>query len=210
VAVIVAREHRHRPSLDLRTAYSKTPSGILMGEFDWACSMRFGLVLYLLYRCRSTGRFSSCPMDTKQSLLIRSSSPNAYRCSPLPASPISIMKARQSAKIRELRQILLRNGYVTLDQQAGVLGLSRSSAWAVLNANHKCSGLSAKVLNRILASRHLPTPARTTLLEYIDEKITGLYGHRKERLRVFRMQTEAAQSLPIGDGRTRRRAGDPH
>src|SRR3982074_1888353 len=83
---------------------------------------------------------------------------------------ISEMKARQSCKIRELGDALITAGFLTLDEQARALGLSRSTAWAVLKANHKASGLAAGTINQMLSSPALPTPARVTILTYVDEK----------------------------------------
>ena len=99
---------------------------------------------------------------------------------------ISHMKAMQSTKIRELRQALADAGALKLDQQAKSLGVSRSTAWAVLKGNHKSSGLSATLINRMLASPQLPRSAKKIILEYVEEKSTGAYGHGKERLRQFR------------------------
>jgi hypothetical protein len=53
-------------------------------------------------------------------------------------------KARQSIKIREFGAALRRAGINSLDAQARALGLKRSTAWTILNAGHKASGLSAK------------------------------------------------------------------
>jgi hypothetical protein len=105
-----------------------------------------------------------------------------------PASIISGMKARQSAKIQELRQSLVHDGFVTIDEQARVLALSRSTAWTVMRGNHKCSGLSAATIKRMLSSPLMPPSARMVLLEYVEEKSTGIYGHSKNRLRLFRSQ----------------------
>src|SRR5262245_18835535 len=95
------------------------------------------------------------------------------------------MKARQSSKIRELGDVLVAMGLQTLDQQADALGLARSTTWTILKGNHKASGLSATVINRMLAAPQLPAPVRTTIHEYIDEKAAGLYGHSKVQLRRF-------------------------
>jgi len=95
------------------------------------------------------------------------------------------MKARQSSKIRELGEALIALGFLTLDQQAKALGLARSTTWTLLQANHKGSGLSATVINRMLTAPQLPPLVRATLLEYIDEKAAGLYGHSKLQLRRF-------------------------
>jgi hypothetical protein len=62
---------------------------------------------------------------------------------------ITILKALQCAKIAELREVLLRSGYPSLDKQAVALGLSRSTTWAVLQAGHKSSGLCGKIERQI-------------------------------------------------------------
>src|SRR5260370_42134039 len=74
----------------------------------------------------------------------------------LPQSPpasIAQAKARQSKKIRELRLALQSAGLHSLDQHAGALGLCRSTAWKILQGDHKASGLSA-----VAAQRMLPAP----------------------------------------------------
>jgi hypothetical protein len=98
------------------------------------------------------------------------------------------MKARQSAKLRELRQALMDAGFVRLDKQARVLELSRSTAWTVMSGSHKSSGLSAAIIKRMLNSPQLPPSARTVLLEYVEEKSAGIYGHGQGPLRLFRAQ----------------------
>jgi hypothetical protein len=102
-----------------------------------------------------------------------------------PASIIFQMKMRQSVKIGELRQALVAAGLSRLDQQAAVLGLQRSTTWHVLKANHKSSGLSAKIIKRMLNSPQLPPPARRILLDYVDEKCGGAYGHDRVQVRLF-------------------------
>jgi DNA-binding transcriptional regulator YiaG len=114
---------------------------------------------------------------------------------------ISHMKAMQCSKIRELRQALVRAGVLTLDQQAKSLGVSRSTAWAVLKGNHKSSGLSATLINRMLASPQLPGSARKIILEYVKEKSAGAYGHGKERLRQFRARLANGQSFDAAESR---------
>ena len=95
------------------------------------------------------------------------------------------IKARQAARIRELAAVLAASGFVALDEQARVLGLSRSTTWTVLKGNHKASGLSAATLSRMLSSPELPPHVRATLLLYVEEKMAGLYGHNKMQLRRF-------------------------
>ena len=105
-----------------------------------------------------------------------------------PASISSNIRAMQSAKIRELRHALVDAGVLGLNQQAKSLGLSRSTAWAVLKGNHKASGLSATIIKRMLASPQLPPSATKVILEYVAKKSTGAYGHNEDRLRIFRAE----------------------
>ena len=105
------------------------------------------------------------------------------------------MKARQSAKLRELRQALMDAGFVRLDKQARVLGLSRSTAWTVMGGSHKCSGVSAAIIKRMLNSPQLPPSAKTVLLEYVEEKSAGTYGHGQHQLRLFRAQLEQLANI---------------
>jgi hypothetical protein len=110
-------------------------------------------------------------------------------------SPCDIagMKAQQRIKIQEIRNALARMGFLTLDDQAKVLGLPRSTAWSVLKPNHKSSGLSAGTINRMLKSPGLPTPVRQKIFEYAREKIDGHYGHSDRRRREFATCLSAAQ-----------------
>src|SRR3954471_5750301 len=96
------------------------------------------------------------------------------------------LKARQTAKIAELRHTLVAAGYHSLDSQAAVLGLSRSTTWIILKANHKASGLTASVISRILCSHELPPNARRVIEEYVAQKMTGAYGHGRRQLQKFR------------------------
>jgi hypothetical protein len=108
-------------------------------------------------------------------------------------APPSHVKARQASKIREIGDALIALGYLALDEQAKALGLARSTAWTILRADHKNSGLSATVINRMLAAPHLPPLVRAIILEYIDERVAGLYGHSKFQLRRFTAR-QAVQS----------------
>ena len=94
-------------------------------------------------------------------------------------------KARQSAKIRQIGEALIAEGYGGLDEQTKVLGLSRSTTWTILRATHKCSGLSASIINRMLASPSLPPRVRLKIFEYIEEKRAGLYGDAEQRVRKY-------------------------
>lgn len=76
-------------------------------------------------------------------------------------------------------------GFLTLDEQAKALGLSRSTAWTIRKVSHKGSGLSASIINRMLAAPQLPRAARSKILEYVEEKTAGLYGGSRSQRRKF-------------------------
>src|SRR5262245_12958803 len=94
-------------------------------------------------------------------------------------------KRRLASKVEEIRKALWDDGYFTIAQQAFAMGVQRSTAWAMLNRN-QVVGPSAKVIKRILSSPNLPPAARRKIEEYVDEKISGLYGHGENSMRRFR------------------------
>ena len=96
-----------------------------------------------------------------------------------------LARERQSIKIRELREALVMAGCRHLDAQACALGLSRSTTWSILQANHKRTGISARVIKRMLDQPGLPSSVRARILEYVDEKSAGTYGHKGTQLRRF-------------------------
>jgi predicted DNA-binding transcriptional regulator AlpA len=106
------------------------------------------------------------------------------------------MKARQSSKIRELVEAIESAGFLTLDEQAKALGLSRSTVWTIRKAGHKASGLSASIINRMLAAPELPSLARTKVLEYVEEKAAGLYGGSRSQRRKFAARL-SIEKLPV-------------
>src|SRR5262245_43161835 len=112
------------------------------------------------------------------------------------ASTMRDLRLRQSLKIRELQHELVAAGFVTLDKQAEVLGLSRSTTWAILKANHKCSGLTAGVIGRMLSAPQLPPNVRNTILDYVAQKSAGVYGHPKQRLHRFVSQLRKKAIAP--------------
>ena len=87
-------------------------------------------------------------------------------------------KARQAAKLAEIRESLIAAGYDTTAKQAAALGVSRPPAWVLLN-RHKRVGPSAHVIKRILLSPDLPSVARRKVEEYVEERIAGVYGHTR-------------------------------
>jgi hypothetical protein len=121
---------------------------------------------------------------------------------------VAEMKARQTSKLRQLADALIAAGFRTLGEQAKVLGLSRSTTWTILNANHKGSGLSVAIANRILAAPRLPQPVRSVLVEYAGEKAAGLYGGSMAQGRQFAARlsinvVRTAISEEVGPGTSR-------
>ena len=105
-------------------------------------------------------------------------------------------RTQQHLKIEEIGRTLVQCGFVMLDEQAFVLGLSRSTAWTVTRGMHKTSGLSATTINRMLANDHLPLRVRVKLLEYIAAKMAGAYGDQEYRLKVFASKISPAHMPP--------------
>ena len=97
-------------------------------------------------------------------------------------------KQDQAAKIRELRRLLLAEGLCSVGRQASALGLSRSTTWALLKADHKQSGVSVIILKRMLGAPDLPNCARQWIEQYVHERLAGAYGHSLKRRRLFREQ----------------------
>jgi predicted DNA-binding transcriptional regulator AlpA len=151
-------------------------------------------MLILDFRCA----FSSVPVDSRAVLVEtvtienrkrviadrrQDRQPRSYQVRRLKTD--AQMKVLQSAKIRELGHALATAGILTLDKQADTLGLSRSTTWTILKGKHKSSGLSAAIINRMLAGRQLPPQVRVKILEYVEEKAGGYYGHSETIRRRF-------------------------
>jgi hypothetical protein len=104
------------------------------------------------------------------------------------APSCSGQKSRQRSKIKEISRAVQEAGIYKVDEAAKALGLDRSTAWTILKGNHKGSGISAKTIMRMLTSPHLPRSVRVALLEYIEERTAGHYGHGEAKCRAFRMK----------------------
>ena len=135
-------------------------------------------------------------MDSHPSDVFRTSAARVQARTERPLPLTAGMKARQSYKIRELAKAIKCAGLVTLDEQAKALGLSRSTAWTIRKASHKASGLSASIINRMLAAPQLPPLARTKILEYVEEKAAGLYGGSRTQRRQFAARL-SIEKLPV-------------
>jgi hypothetical protein len=115
---------------------------------------------------------------------------------PRPPTPEHLAaQARQTRKIKAFKAALIGAGYDTVSAQAELLGLSRSTAWAALNAEHKRAGFSSSTVKRMLLSSKLPPAVRRIVEEYVKEKLKGLYGQNKRRLRVFRRRIGATRRM---------------
>jgi predicted DNA-binding transcriptional regulator AlpA len=102
-------------------------------------------------------------------------------------------RARQWAKVGQIREALLDAGYRTLDAQAEALGISRSTAWSILRSKHKSTGLSTAVILTMLSKSQLPPAVRDRLREYVEEKALGLYGDKPFRVRQFMRRLSVAE-----------------
>src|SRR5215472_10803845 len=111
---------------------------------------------------------------------------------PLPERRRPKLKKRQRSKIGEIRAALAEAGFVALDEQAATLGLSRSTAWSILNPHHRNSGLEASTISRILRSPRLFGAVQQRMHEYTQEKIESLYGQTARRWREFAERLMAA------------------
>ena len=112
----------------------------------------------------------------------------------IPPASAESMRLRQNAKIEELKRVLIEEGFDTVAKQAAALGLSRSSAWALLQAQHKCRGLMPHVVRRIISAPQLPPKARSVIENYVREKLLGDYGHGRKSIR--KLQAGLGQSPP--------------
>lgn len=97
-------------------------------------------------------------------------------------------RGAQRRQIAEIVVALRGAGYKSLDQQARALGVKRSTAWAILQAKQKSSGLSAHVLRDILKSDYLPPSVEEVLKKYIRAKAAGEYGHSPKNAAKFKTQ----------------------
>src|SRR5437899_6522902 len=96
-------------------------------------------------KCSSPAGQIENPMAVGQTRRIKTAEPStsSRQASGHRGASQAELKIRQGCKIKELGDALIAAGYVTLGQQAQALGLARSTAWTILRASHKGSGLSA-------------------------------------------------------------------
>src|ERR1700751_1003527 len=108
-----------------------------------------------------------------------------------------VVQIEHLSRIRDIRDALAAAGFESLDKQAGALGLPRSTTWNIVHGNHKKSGLSARLVTRILKSPRLPASVRAKVIEYIDAKLGDGFGQNRIQQRRFRDRLELAD-LKLG------------
>jgi hypothetical protein len=74
------------------------------------------------------------------------------------------------------------------------MGVCRSTAWAVLNGDKRV-GPSANIIKRILSSPKLPPVARRKVEVFVEERISGLYGHSAWSHDHFRASPQPTSKL---------------
>ena len=98
---------------------------------------------------------------------------------------MSHLKARKAAKMREIGEALVAVGYVSLDDQATALHLSRSTTWTIIKGTHKGSGLSTAVLNRMLIAPGLHHSCAKESSNTSRKRMLAVLVLYKECLRKF-------------------------
>ena len=114
-------------------------------------------------------------------------------------SPI-LLKARQARKIAEIGEALRAAGARSLPAQTEVLGLSRSTTYTIVCAEHKSTGISGKIIAQMLCSPRLPSPVRAEIEEYAEEKASGVYGNNKRQQRRFLSWLDAHRTTGTARG----------
>jgi hypothetical protein len=104
------------------------------------------------------------------------------------------LRKKQASKIAEIHHALVAAGFDTLDEQAAVLKLGRSTAWALLHSDKKV-GPSNRILAYIVTAPRLPLKVRLKVNEYIQAKSLGLYGHCDKSIRNLRAQLQNRRLL---------------
>lgn len=95
-------------------------------------------------------------------------------------------QAMTKAKIRAISQVLTGCGYRSIDEQAHVLNIPRSTAWTIFRGTHKNSGLTARIVAKMLASNRLPPSAKAEIVEYVNQKLAGTFGDNVVGQRRFK------------------------
>jgi hypothetical protein len=72
--------------------------------------------------------------------------------------------------IQLLADALIKDGFLSLDQQAKALGLHRSTTWTIMKTKHKLGMLNNKTVRNILAHSDTPASVRMIIHTMLDRK----------------------------------------
>jgi hypothetical protein len=75
-----------------------------------------------------------------------------------------------TVRLQQIGDALIAAGYTSLDEQAKALGVTRSTAWNIVNGKNKRDRLADKTTNRILANPHTPPSVRAIIKQYLAER----------------------------------------
>ena len=73
-------------------------------------------------------------------------------------------------RLQDIGDALVAAGYTSLDEQAKALGVTRSTAWNIVNGKNKLDRLARKTTKRILANPDTPPSVRAIIQQYLAER----------------------------------------
>ena len=73
-------------------------------------------------------------------------------------------------RLQDIGDALVAAGYTSLDDQAKALGVTRSTAWNIVNGKNKLDRLARKTTKRILANPDTPPSVRAIIQQYLAER----------------------------------------
>jgi hypothetical protein len=75
-----------------------------------------------------------------------------------------------TVRLQDIGDALVAAGYTSLDEQAKALGVTRSTAWNIVNGKNKLDRLARKTTKRILANPDTPPSVRAIIQQYLAER----------------------------------------
>ena len=85
-------------------------------------------------------------------------------------TPEKLISRDRKVPTRPIANALIKAGYLSLDAQAKALGVSRSTAWTIVNTKQKLGRLNNKTARCILANPNAPASVRAIILTMFDRK----------------------------------------
>ena len=70
-----------------------------------------------------------------------------------------------------IAEAVIKAGYASLDQQAKALGVSRSTAWTIVNTKQKLGRLNSKTTRSILANPDTPASVRGLIEQILQPNV---------------------------------------